>query len=81
MEKQSLTKSVWRLSAMGFTFASMVIAGGLLGWFVAWALGKYDEAWLEQEKTFIVGGAVFGIVIGMIDFIRAAKRAIREIER
>ena len=59
----------------------MVIAGALLGWFVAWALGKYDAAWLEQEKTFIVGGAVFGIVIGMIDFIRTAKRAIREIER
>jgi F0F1-type ATP synthase assembly protein I len=81
MEKQSLTKSLWRLSAMGFTFASMIIAGGLLGWVLVWALSKYDAAWLESEKTFIVGGVVFGIIIGMVDFIRTARLAMREMQQ
>ena len=65
---------------MGFTFVSMIIAGGLLGWMLVWALGTYDVVWLEREKTFIVGGVVFGIVIGMVDFIRTAKRAIRDMQ-
>ena len=81
MEEQSLTKSLWRLSAMGFTFASMIIAGGLLGWVLVWALSKYNAAWLESEKTFIVGGVVFGIIIGMVDFIRTARLAMREMQQ
>ena len=81
MEQQSLSKSLWRLSAMGFTFASMIIAGGLLGKVLVWALGKYDAAWLESERTFIVGGVVFGIIIGMVDFIRTAQRAMRDMDR
>ena len=80
MENQSLTKSLWRLSAMGFTFVSMIIASGFLGWLLVWGLGKYDVAWQEHEKTFIIWGVVFGIIIGMIDFIRTAKRAMREVD-
>jgi F0F1-type ATP synthase assembly protein I len=81
MEKQSQSKSLWRLSAMGFTFASMIIAGGLLGWVLVWVLGKYDATWLERKNAFIVGGVVFGIVIGMVDFIRTAQRAMRDMDR
>ena len=81
MEEQSLTKSLWRLSAMGFTFASTIIAGGLLGWVLVWALGKYDAAWLESKNTFIVGGVVFGIIIGIVDFIRTAQRAMRDMQK
>lgn len=81
MEKQSQSKSLWRLSAMGFTFASMIIAGGLLGWVLMWVLGKYDATWLERKNAFIVGGVVFGIVIGMVDFIRTAQRAMRDMDR
>lgn len=66
---------------MGFTFASMIIAGGLLGWLLVWALGTYDAAWLESEKAFIVGGVVFGILFGMVDFIRTAKRAMRDMDK
>ena len=81
MEKESQSKSLWRLSAMGFTFASMIIAGGLLGWVLVWVLGKYDATWLERKNAFIVGGVVFGIVIGMVDFIRTAQRAMRDMDR
>jgi len=66
---------------MGFTFASMIIAGGLLGWVLVWVLGKYDATWLERKNAFIVGGVVFGIVIGMVDFIRTAQRAMRDMDR
>ena len=58
---------------MGFTFVSMIIAGGLFGWLLSWILGQS-----HNERTFIVSGAVVGIVYGMIDFIRDALKAIRE---
>ena len=59
----------------------MIIAGGLLGWVLVWALGKYDAAWLESKNTFIVGGVVFGIIIGIVDFIRTAQRAMRDMQK
>jgi len=76
MQKQSQANRLWKLSAMGFTFASMIIAGGLLGFGLSWVL---DQP--ENKRVFIVLGTVVGIIIGMADFIRAARRAIREIDR
>ena len=61
---------------MGFTFASMIVAGGLLGFGLSWVL---DQP--ENKRVYIVLGTVLGIIIGMADFIRAARRAIREIDR
>ena len=61
---------------MGFTFASMIVAGGLLGFGLSWALGQP-----ENKRIFIVMGTVVGIIIGMVDFIRAARRAMREMDR
>ena len=80
MGKQSITNSLWKLSAMGFTFVSMIIAGGIIGWLLNWILGKFDVSWLSHERTFIIVGVIVGIIIGMVDFIRTAKRAIREID-
>ncbi|MDP7008588.1 MAG: hypothetical protein QGI78_03355 [Phycisphaerales bacterium] len=65
------TSRLWKLSAMGFTFVSMIIAGGLIGWGLAWVFGQ-----TEYERTYIVWGAVMGIVVGMVDFIRDAMKAI-----
>ena len=81
MDQPSQSERLWKLSAMGFTFVSMVIAGGLLGWLLVWALGNYDPKWLLHEKAFIVGGAVSGIIFGMFDFIRDALNAIRKSEK
>ena len=61
---------------MGFTFASMIVAGGLLGFGLSWVLNQP-----ENKRVFIVLGTVVGIIIGMVDFIRAARRAMREIDR
>ncbi len=69
-------KRLWRLSAMGFTFVSMIIAGGLIGCGLSWVFGQ-----AEHERTFIVAGAVIGIVVGMVDFIRDALKAIKGNER
>ena len=75
MQKQSQANRLWKISAMGFTFASMIVAGGLLGFGLSWVL---DQP--ENKRVFIVLGTVVGIIIGMADFIRAARRAIREID-
>ena len=76
MANDSQTGRLWRLSAMGFTFVSMIIAGGLLGWGISWVLEQP-----QNKRLFIIIGTVTGIIIGMVDFIRAARRAIREIDR
>ena len=76
MKKDSQAGRLWRLSAMGFTFVSMIIAGGLLGWLLSWILGQ-----TQNERAFIVYGAVIGIVYGMVDFIRDALKAIHENKR
>jgi F0F1-type ATP synthase assembly protein I len=76
MKKDRQTGRLWRLSAMGFTFVSMIIAGGLLGWLLSWILGQS-----QSERSFIVYGAVIGIVYGMFDFIRDALKAIHENQR
>ncbi|MGY8752419.1 MAG: hypothetical protein ACKVIO_00830 [Phycisphaerales bacterium] len=76
MAKSEQSGRLWRLSSMGFTFVSMIIAGGLLGWFLAWILGQ-----ASNDRIFIVSGAVFGIVYGMIDFIRDALKAVHEDEQ
>ena len=60
---------------MGFSFASMIIAGGLIGWGISWGLEQP-----ENKRLFIIIGTIIGIIIGMVDFIRAARRAIREID-
>lgn len=73
MDKISQSRRLWRLSAMGFTFVSMIIGGGLLGWAIAWVFGQ-----TANERTYIVTGAVIGIIIGMVDFIRDALKAVRE---
>ncbi len=57
---------------MGFTFVSMIVAGGLLGWGLSWVFGRS-----EYERMFIVAGAILGIIIGMVDFIRDALKAIK----
>ncbi len=61
---------------MGFTFVSMIIAGGLIGWGLSWVFGQ-----TQQERIFIVTGAVIGIIVGMVDFIRDALKAIKNNEQ
>ena len=73
MANETQTRRLWRLSAMGFTFVSMIIAGGLLGWLLSWLFGQ-----TANERVFIVSGSVFGIIYGMIEFIRDALKAINE---
>ena len=71
MDTDSQSRRLWRLSAMGFTFVSMIIGGGILGWVLAWVFGQG-----ANERTFIVIGAIVGIVVGMVDFIRDALKAV-----
>mgnify|MGYP001231359797 FL=1 len=78
MEKEPASKRLWRLSAMGFTFISMVIAGGIIGLGIHWGCGLVFDDFSLGSKGFIVAGAVCGIVVGMVDFIRDAMRAVKD---
>ncbi|MEE2819339.1 MAG: hypothetical protein VX615_01870 [Planctomycetota bacterium] len=78
MDKQPASKRLWRLSAMGFTFISMVIAGGIIGLGIHWGCGLVFDDFSLGSKGFIVTGAVCGIVVGMVDFIRDAMRAVKD---
>ncbi len=63
----------WRLSTMGFTLATEVAAGTLLGWLVDWGFGF--------DRTFIVVGAIVGVLVGLSSFIRAALAENRRLEQ
>ena len=78
MEKEPASKRLWRLSAMGFTFISMVIAGGVIGLGIHWVCGLLFADFALSSKGFIVTGAVCGIVVGMVDFIKDAMEAVRD---
>ncbi|HJN80120.1 MAG: AtpZ/AtpI family protein [Phycisphaerales bacterium] len=64
---------LWRLSTMGFTLATEVAAGTLLGWLVDWGFGF--------DRTFIVVGAIVGVLVGLSSFIRAALAENRRLEQ
>ncbi|HCA39012.1 MAG TPA: hypothetical protein DEO92_04965 [Phycisphaerales bacterium] len=58
---------------MGFTLATEVAAGTLLGWLVDWGFGF--------DRTFIVVGAIVGVLVGLSSFIRAALAENRRLEQ
>ena len=58
---------LWKLSAMGFTMASEILAGLLLGWLV--------DKWAGTDKIFLIIGTSMGVVVGMTSFIRTALKA------
>ena len=37
-----------------------------------------SEDWLAHERTFIVGGAICGIIVGLYTFLKSALRAMHE---
>jgi F0F1-type ATP synthase assembly protein I len=69
---------LWRLSGIGFTLASEIVAGALMGWGLVWVLGQFDESWSTHTKLFIAVGAICGIVVGLYSFIKSSLRAVRE---
>ena len=74
----SSASRLWRLSGLGFTLASAIVACALMGWGLVWVLGQFDESWSTHTKSFIAGGAICGIVVGLYSFIKSSLRAVRE---
>ena len=64
---------LWKLSAMGFTMASEILAGLVLGWLV--------DKWVGTDKIFLIIGTVMGIIVGMTSFIRTALKASQAAEQ
>lgn len=56
-----------RMFAIGTTFVSMVIAGGLLGWGVDYIA--------KTKPWALLVGLLVGLVAGMVRFIKDAKAA------
>ena len=78
MEKHNASKKLWRLSAMGFTFISMVISGGILGWVIHWLINVLFIDFSMQSRVFVVIGAICGIIVGMTEFFRNAFKALKD---
>ena len=53
--------------------ASHIAAGVLLGWLI--------DRWTGMEPTWLVVGAIAGVVVGMVSFIRVALKANRDAVR
>lgn len=62
---------LWRLAGMGWTLASEIIAGVLIGWAVDHFSGR-------TAPWGVVVGAIAGVTVGMTTFFRSALRANRE---
>lgn len=57
---------LWRLTGMGGTLATEVLAGAAIGWFLDRLFGT--------KPTLLVVFTVAGVVFGMTTFIRRAQR-------
>jgi F0F1-type ATP synthase assembly protein I len=70
-------RRLWRLAGMGFTLASEIAAGALIGWLV--------DSLAGTRSRWIVVGTIAGVVVGLFTFIRQAlgegRKAAREGER
>jgi F0F1-type ATP synthase assembly protein I len=66
---EDYSQRMWRLSAMGFTLASEVAAGALLGWLVDYLF--------KTKPTGVLIGSLAGMAVGMTTFIRSAMEATR----
>ncbi len=61
---------MWRLSGLGFTMASEIVAGLLIGWLIDVVTGTKD--------TWIIVGTVLGLIIAMVSAIKIAVSANRQ---
>ncbi len=55
---------------MGFTMASEIVAGLLIGWLIDVVTGTKD--------TWIIVGTIFGLIIAMVSAIKIAVSANRQ---
>jgi F0F1-type ATP synthase assembly protein I len=64
------SRRMWRMSAMGFTLASEVAAGALLGWLVDYLF--------KTDPVGVIVGSLAGMAVGMTTFIRTALEATKD---
>lgn len=61
---------LWRLSGLGFTMASEIVAGLLIGWLVDVLVGTKD--------TWIIVGTIIGLIVALISAIKIGLSANRQ---
>jgi len=64
VEEQEEIQLGWRMAGLAFVMSSEAVAGALLGWLVDYFVGT--------GSTWLLVGAIVGIVVGMTSFIRGA---------
>ncbi len=70
-ETKRIDRIGWRMAGLGWEFTSHVLAGLLLGWGVDWLF--------SVKPWGIAGGAIAGLAVGMLQFIRRAAALNREL--
>lgn len=61
---------MWRLSGLGFTMASEIVAGLLIGWLIDTVVGTKD--------TWIIVGTITGLIIALVSAIKIGLSANRQ---
>ena len=61
------------MATVGWTLLCEILAGMAIGWGLDWLFGT--------EKVFLIIGALTGILVGMIGFIRSSLAENRRMEQ
>jgi F0F1-type ATP synthase assembly protein I len=72
-QKSEETRIGFRMAGIGFTVASEVAAGTLLGWLF--------DRWRGTGNVGVLVGALVGIAVGLWSLIRNSLRLNRELDR
>lgn len=70
-EAKRVDRIGWRMAGLGWEFTSHVLAGLLIGWGIDWLF--------SVKPWGIAGGALAGLAVGMLQFIRRAAMLNREL--
>lgn len=66
------SRAGFRLAGIGLTTASEVMAGALIGWLI--------DQWRGEGSTFLLIGAIAGIVVGLTTLIRSGLTVNRQMD-
>ena len=65
--------ALWKISGMGFTMASEILAGTGIGWAL--------DHWFGTSPKCLIGGTIAGVLVGITTFLKSALQHSQEAAR